>query len=169
MSNAEWLDRPEPFRVPLEEFTFKPEVSNKELRQMRASFAAGACLAQKLSDASGFNSKSDVMSGAIGYVGSRELEDGTTEELIGCSRCGAMCTIQCTPHKKIGPGTAEDPNMILGIAEAPQSNPWLELGTFDDCKAGRVTVPEEASNLTKPVGLDSTQRAMVKILSGHYD
>ena len=63
-------------------------------------------------------------------------DDGSAEQLIGCRVCGAMCTI--TYNKDLRSAVSDDePRKVLSIAEAPQPNPWMELGSFDDCKAGK--------------------------------
>lgn len=80
-----------------------------------------------------------------------------------------MCTFVKSAHKGSGPGTEDDPNIVISVAEAPQPNPWANLGTFDDCKAGTVTVPPEASALVEPVGLSEDQRTMAKVLLGYTD
>jgi hypothetical protein len=162
MSNAEWLERPEPQRVPIDEFGFRQKSSQSELSQMAARSAGGQCLAKQLKE------KGSLGLAATSYGGERINEDGSAEQLVGCRLCGAMCTL--TYYTDIRSALAEGkPRERVSIAEAPQPNPWDELGTFDDCRAGDVSVPAEANNLTKPVGLDYDQRAIFKLLRGHTD
>lgn len=162
MSNAEWLGRPEPTRVPVEDFEFKLEVSKRRLGQMYSETSGGDCLANQIA------TSGNISRGSISYGGERVNEDGSAEQLVGCGVCGAMCTI--TYDKDLYSAVSEsEPRTVLSITEAPQPNPWMELGTFDDCKAGEVKVPDEASALAEPVGLDGDQRQMVKILTGHID
>jgi hypothetical protein len=166
--NPEWLNRDEPVRVPVEDILFKENLSRRELLDIERTGAK--CLAKELANANGFNSASDVTVGATSYGEERVLEDGSKEQLLGCRGCGAMCTIVRSARKQDAcPGTEDNPNVVISVAEAPQPNPWAELGTFADCKAGEVTVPNEASSLTQPHGLTDTQRMIFKIMSGRLD
>jgi hypothetical protein len=162
MSNAEWLDRPEPPRVPIDEFGFKQRSSQRELYQMAARSAGGQCLAKQIKE------KGSLGLAATSYGGERINEDGAAEQLVGCRLCGAMCTITYNIDLRSALNESNQRERV-SIAEAPQPNPWDELGTFDDCKAGDVSVPTEATNLTNPVGLDYEQRAIFKLLRGHTD
>ncbi|OGL31239.1 hypothetical protein A3F37_02625 [Candidatus Saccharibacteria bacterium RIFCSPHIGHO2_12_FULL_41_12] len=165
--NPEYLDRDEPFRVPVGDFRF---ISRKPTKaERREVLWQDGCLAEELGKVSGYNSASDVTSNNTTYGDKRLFEDGSTERLIGCSSCGAMCTIVTSPRKGTGPGTEEDPNNVLSVAEAPLPNPWMELGNFSDCKIGRVQVPEGANALTEPHGLSELQRVFVKISHGVAD
>jgi hypothetical protein len=166
--SSDYLDRDEPTRVEITDFKFK---GKKRLSKAERSevLLQNSCLAEELSSASGYNSASDVTRNNITYGPRRTREDGTTERLIGCSSCGAMCTIITSAHKEIGPGTEDDPNTVISVAEAPQPNPWMELGNFSDCKLGRVVVPDGAEALTEPHGLSETQRLFAKLLSGNFD
>jgi hypothetical protein len=162
MSKAEWLDRPEPIRVPVDEFGFKLRVTKTELRGMKTSSYGGDCLANQIA------TSGNISSGATSYGEECIKDDGTAEQLLGCRLCGAMCTV--TYSASLGSAVHENaPRTPLNVAEAPQPNPWMELGTFDDCKAGKVKVPIEASALTEPVNLTEDQRQIIKILTGHVD
>ncbi|MEK7600134.1 MAG: hypothetical protein AAB462_03825 [Patescibacteria group bacterium] len=162
MSDAEWLERAEPTRVAVDEFQFRLKATKTELRQMNADTHGGDCLANQIA------SGESISSGSTSYGGERINEDGTAERLVGCRVCGAMCTI--TYSTDLHSAVVEDkPYDAINVAEAPQPNPWMELGTFDDCKAGKVEVPADASALTEPVNLNQEQRQIVKIFSGAAD
>lgn len=88
---------------------------------------------------------------ATSYGDERINEDGTAEQLVGCRLCGAMCTITYNTDIRSALNEGNQRERV-SIAEAPQPNPWEELGTFDDCKAGEIKVPVDARNLVKPVG-----------------
>lgn len=162
MSDAKWLDRDEPTRVPISEFKFELKITKHELRQMQTRSLGGDCLASQIAGGG------SISRGSVIYGGERINDDGTAEQLVGCRVCGAMCTI--TYNSDLHTAVAEEtPRDALSVAEAPQPNPWDELGSFDDCKAGEISVPQGASNLTEPVGLDYDQRAMYQLLRGHAD
>jgi len=162
MSNAEWLDRPEPIRVPVDEFGFKLHVTKTELRQMKTSSYGGDCLANQIA------TSGNISSGATSYGEERINDDGTAEKLLGCRLCGAMCSV--TYSASLRSAVHEDiPRTPLSVAEAPQPNPWMELGNFGDCKAGNVSLPETVDGLTQSLGLTDTQKMMAKLLTGHID
>lgn len=163
----EYLDRDEPIRVPINSLEFKgKKVSSKGRREV---LWQDGCLAEELGSASGFNSKNDATRNNTTYGEQRVLDDGTTESLIGCSSCGAMCTIVTSKRKGVGPGTKEDPNVVISVAEAPQPNPWGELGNFSDCKLGQIAVPEGAEALIEPQDLSETQKLFVRLQAGATD
>lgn len=166
-SNPEYLEREEPARIPVGGFKFAPKKLTKKER--REVLWQDGCLAEELANASGFNSASDVKRNNTTYGDKKTFEDGTTEQIVGCTSCGAMCTIVVTEHKAIAPGTEDDPNAVISVAEMPQPNPWAEPGTFGDCKAGKVSVEPETPGLTEPVNLDPTHRLIFKLLSGVID
>lgn len=161
-NNPEWLERPEPVRVDPADFKFRQTISQRELREIESQTHGGECLAKQIASGEG------ISRGSISYAQERINEDGTAEQLVGCGACGAMCTV--TYSSRLHKAVMEDlPHDVLSIAEAPQPNPWRELGTFDDCKAGDVRVPKDASALVQPVGLDYEQRQLVRIFSGVAD
>lgn len=165
--SPEYLDRPEPARISQREFKFRQQKTGTAEKE--AGLFQGGCLARDIKKAKGFNSNAEAIRSACTYGEKRINENGTIERLVGCMSCGAMCTIVSSERKEVGPGTEDDPNVLISVAEAPQPNPWTELGTFDDCKIGVVKVPSEAPALTKPVGLDQDQRMIAKLLAGHID
>ena len=165
--NPEYLERPEPKRVPIEEFKFTQQKTGKAERE--AQLFQGGCLARELARAKGYNTASDVTRNNTTYGDRRIFEGGTTEKLIGCSSCGAMCTLITTERKGSGPGTEDDPNNVISVAEAPQPNLWMELGNFGDCKIGEVRLPEPVEGLTQSLGLTDTQKLMAKVLTGNID
>jgi hypothetical protein len=165
--DPEYLERLEPKRVPIKGFKFEQEKTGKAERE--AGLFQGECLARDLAMAKGNNTASDVTRNNTTYGDRRTLEDGTTERLIGCSSCGAMCTLITAERKGSGPGTEDDPNNVISVAEAPQPNPWMELGNFGDCKIGEIRLPEPVEGLTQSLGLTDTQKLMAKVLTGNID
>jgi hypothetical protein len=158
--NPEYLDRPEPIRIPKDKFRWVQNRTGKAYRE--AGLFQDSCLARAISQAKGFNTASTVTRNASTYDGERVFEDGTKERLVGCMSCGAMCTLLVTAGKDREPVAKENPNQVISIAEAPVPNPWMELGNFGDCKLGEVKLPEPVEGLTTSLGLSEEQALLAK-------
>ncbi len=142
----EYLDREEPVRVPVDELTFGRPNAGKP-----GQTYLGRCLAKQLVKGEGPNTAARISGDHVTYGDSRVLDDGRRERLVGCSSCTAICTIVVSEREGVGPGTEDDPNVVLSVAEAPDPNPWHMSGNFDACKEGRLGgIPEGAESLIAP-------------------
>lgn len=130
---AHWLNRDEPARVPVEELQFDKTYQ---------------CLAEHLVENVGNPNSAGGMP-VVSYGEAKPLPDSRIEQLVGCTSCRAICTLVIKKPKVLGPGTEDDPNIVLSLAPAPDPNPWYMSGNFDDCRKGRLKVPSEGYDLVK--------------------